>query len=227
MGPAKTFAPASAEVRIRSFRCWRAVARSAAFSLTGLTPFRKAEATVASSPLASRSQRTVAAWKPSRRNSGNSIPSKPACLIRGRRSRTDWSYCPDQIIVFTPNFIQRDYTGLRVGIEKPAENRGPGGEQAHGALPDELAAIELKHGGRHQTGAASEARVLAIVEREVAFRERFGQEFRLAEAEADTFARDGVDGAGSVADERDVAAGDGAQANGSGDRAALAGGFGT
>ena len=61
---------------------------------------------------------------------------------------------------------------------------------------------------------------------EIACGQSFGEERSLAKTEADAFAGDGVDGAGGVADEGDVAGGYVAQAAGGGDGSALrTGGF--
>jgi hypothetical protein len=45
------------------------------------------------------------AANPSVRKSGISTPSKPASLMRGSKPKLDESKVPDQMNVFTPNFI--------------------------------------------------------------------------------------------------------------------------
>ncbi len=69
-------------------------------------------------------------------------------------------------------------------------------------------ASSSEHGAAHEVGEALDGSVGVLVGGEISAVEGFAEGERLTEAEAEAFAGDGVDGAGGVADEGDVAAGD-------------------
>jgi hypothetical protein len=72
----------------------------------------------------------------------------------------------------------------------------------------ERGTIEQEHGAGHEVREAMDGGVGGLVLGQVVDFERCGKSEGLAEAEGEAFAGDGVDGAGGVADEGDVAVGD-------------------
>ena len=88
--------------------------------------------------------------------------------------------------------------------------------------------IEQQHCLGHEVGHPAKANVLPLIVGEIAGAESFAERDGLTEAEAEALSGDGVDGAGGVADEGDVAARDAMKFSAEGDRTArgVAGGGG-
>ena len=88
----------------------------------------------------------------------------------------------------------------------------PCGEGADGARAQASAAVEQQHQVGHPFGAATDAPVFGMVVREIAGFERRGQRHGLLEKQAEAFAGDGIDRAGSIAYQRYIAAAHGLEA---------------
>jgi hypothetical protein len=126
--------------------------------------------------------------------------------------------------------------------EEFAEESRAGGEDAQGPSAKARVAVEEEKERGHALREGKDGGVAGFVEGEAAGLvmagvrvlggglaaraavERVGEEEGLAEGEGEAFAGDGVDGAGGVADEGDIAACDAAEAAGEGEGAAFGGG---
>ena len=104
-----------------------------------------------------------------------------------------------------------------VDLEEVGEDVGFVMEGGEGSRHQGRGAVHQKHGAGHEVGEAVKPGVGAFVEGEVFDTDGVGQFEGLTEAEGQTFASDGVDGAGGVADEGDVAGCDAAEATAHGD----------
>lgn len=96
--------------------------------------------------------------------------------------------------------------GTHVHRQQALEDFGMGCERGERAPAQPCAAIHGEHEARHETRAGSQAAVRGLIEGKIAPLHRISQSERLAETETEAFARNGIDGTGGIADERDVAA---------------------
>ena len=92
--------------------------------------------------------------------------------------------------------------------EEALEVAGVALELRQGEVAEARGGVHEEHGAAHEVGEALNGSVSLLVGGEIAVAESFGEDERLAEAEAETFAGDGVDGARGVANQGDVAASD-------------------
>jgi hypothetical protein len=74
------------------------------------------------------------------------------------------------------------------------------GQNLHGALSHLWLAIQQQQHSPHECGSPSEAAMRGLIASEITARERIGQRHPLVKAEAQPFARDGVDASGRIAD---------------------------
>ena len=95
-----------------------------------------------------------------------------------------------------------------VEAKEPFEETGLALEEVEGEVAEAGGSVHEEHGASHEVRAALDGSVGLLVGGEVAAAEGFGQGEGLMEGEAEAFSGDGVDGAGGVADESYVAAGD-------------------
>jgi hypothetical protein len=118
-----------------------------------------------------------------------------------------------------------------VNLKEMGEEIGFAVEGGESFGEEERGTVHEEHGAGHEVGEAVELCVGSLVGmegvgvEEIGGFEGFGESESLAETESEAFARDGVDGARGVADERDVAGGDAveAAADGDGTRSIVAG----
>jgi hypothetical protein len=112
-----------------------------------------------------------------------------------------------------------------VDLEEVGEEVGFALEGGEGPGHEGRRTVHQEHGAGHEMGEAMEAGVGALVEGQIFGAESVGQFESLTETEGEAFAGDGVDRAGGVADEGDVAGGDVAEtpAHGDGSAGSVAG----
>src|ERR1700733_1648438 len=97
-------------------------------------------------------------------------------------------------------------------------------EDPHRVLAKTRMAARQQHQARHHRGTAKQTAMLKLIACEIVVGETISQQRGLAKSEAKAFARDRIDSAGGVSDERDVVAIYVMQSSADGDRSALAGG---
>jgi hypothetical protein len=107
-----------------------------------------------------------------------------------------------------------------VECEEMLEERGMARADLEGEGAEARGAIHKQQRAGHEVREAVHCGVVALVLAEVVGLEGGGESQGLAEAEGEAFAGDGVYGAGGVANEGDVAAGDAAEFAAEGDGAA-------
>ena len=105
-------------------------------------------------------------------------------------------------------------------LEEAIEDGRVGGADLDDSGAKEWRAIHEEKGAGHEMREAMHGGVGELVLGEVVGLEGCGEREGLAEAEGETFAGDGIDGAGGVADEGDVAACDAMEFAAEGDGAA-------
>ena len=98
-----------------------------------------------------------------------------------------------------------------VEAKEPFEETGLALEEMEGEVAEGVGGVHEEHGASHEVSAALDGLVGLLVGGEVAAVEGFGEGERLMEGKAEAFSGDGVDGAGGIADEGDVAGGDAAK----------------
>ena len=109
-------------------------------------------------------------------------------------------------------------------LEKAIEDGRVGGAGLDYSGAKEWGAIHQEKGAGHEMREAMHGGVGELVLSKVIGFEGYGKSEGLAEAEGEAFAGDGVDGAGGVADQGDVAAGDAMESAAEGDGAARSAG---
>src|ERR1700722_3089241 len=107
-----------------------------------------------------------------------------------------------------------------VDLEEVGKEVGFALEDGEGSGHEGGRAVHQEHGAGHEIGETVEAGGGALVEGQIFGAEGVGQLESLPETEGETFAGDGVDRAGGVADEGDVAGGDVAETPAHGDGSA-------
>jgi len=95
-----------------------------------------------------------------------------------------------------------------VDLEQSLEEPGIVLEDVQSVVAETWGAVHQEQAARHKPREALNAAVCVLVGGEVVVFECGGEGHGLAKAECESFAGDGVDGAGGVADEGDVAGGD-------------------
>lgn len=95
-------------------------------------------------------------------------------------------------------------------------------EDTKSTIPQGSVAAKLEHELAHPDGTAGELAMEALVVAKIAGAHGGGESESLTESQAETFAGDGVDAAGRVAGERDIAASDAVEGMHGGDGAAFA-----
>lgn len=132
---------------------------------------------------------------------------------RGEEQRGEgWSVVEEEV---------REGLFADVDGEELSEEGGAGGEGAEGSGAEAGMAVEQEKEGGHALREGQGGGVAGFVRGERAGVEGLGEEDGLAKSESEAFAGDGIDGAGGVTDEGDVAAGDAAEAAGEGEAAAF------
>jgi hypothetical protein len=92
--------------------------------------------------------------------------------------------------------------------QQSVKNFGMLAKNLKGSLLKSGTAIKHEHQPRHQQGASRQAAMRSLVAGEIARPERLGQRYSLAEGKTQTFACDRIDGAGSVAYQRNISSPD-------------------
>jgi len=109
---------------------------------------------------------------------------------------------------------------VNVEAKEALEEPGAALEDFENPVAEERGAIHEEQAAGHKRRETLDAAVGPLVRGEVVDFERWGQSCGLTECEGESFAGDGIDGTGGVADEGDVACGDAAESAVEGDGAA-------